>query len=132
MANQNALTAAHIRYLLVLRELTARNGKTRCVDLAAALELSPPSVHNMVDTLMDLGLAGKGARGAVALTELGEEIAGRYSQYYRGAAELLRQGFPELPEQQTIICQLLAQIPEESLMGLCSRQRNIAPESAAS
>ena len=38
MANQNALTAAHIRYLLVLRELIARNGKTRCVDLAAALE----------------------------------------------------------------------------------------------
>ena len=66
------------------------------------------------------------------MTELGEEIAGRYSQYYRGAAELLRQGFPELPEQQTIICQLLAQIPEESLMGLCSRQRNIVPESAAS
>ena len=59
MANQNALTAAHIRYLLVLRELTARNGNTRCVDLAAALELSPPSVHNMVDTLMDLGWRAK-------------------------------------------------------------------------
>ena len=48
MANQNALTAAHIRYLLVLLRLTAANGHTRCVDLAAALGLSPPSVHNMV------------------------------------------------------------------------------------
>ena len=56
MANQNALTAAHIRYLLVLLRLTAANGHTRCVDLAAALELSPPSVHNMVDTMIVSGL----------------------------------------------------------------------------
>ena len=66
MANQNALTAAHIRYLLVLLRLTAANGHTRCVDLAAALELSPPSVHNMVDTMTALGLVKKGTRGAVA------------------------------------------------------------------
>ena len=64
MANQNALTAAHIRYLLVLLRLTAANGHTRCVDLAAALELSPPSVHNMVDTMTALGLVKKGTRGA--------------------------------------------------------------------
>ena len=78
MANQNALTAAHIRYLLVLLRLTAANGHTRCVDLAAAL---------------------------------------------------LRQGFPELTEPQTMISQLLAQVPEESLAGLCDRQ---AVEEAAS
>ena len=71
MANQNALTAAHIRYLLVLLRLTAANGHTRCVDLAAALELSPPSVHNMVDTMTALGLVKKGTRGAVSLTEYG-------------------------------------------------------------
>ena len=104
MANQNALTAAHIRYLLVLLRLTAANGHTRCVDLAAALELSPPSVHNMVDTMTALGLVKKGTRGAVSL------------------AALLRQGFPELTEPQTMICQLLAQVPEESLAGLCDRQ----------
>ena len=112
MANQNALTAAHIRYLLVLLRLTAANGHTRCVDLAAALELSPPSVHNMVDTMTALGLVKKGTRGAVSLTEYGS----------RTAAEMLRQGFPELPEPQTMICQLLAQVPEESLAGLCDHQ----------
>ncbi len=130
MANQNnTLTAAHIRYLLVLRQLTAESGKTRCVDLAAALELSPPSVHNMVDILTGLGLVGKSARGALSLTALGAATADRYSRYYRSAAALLRQCFPELPEQQAMICQLLAQIPEESLAGLCSRQ---LPEEAAS
>lgn len=122
MANQNTLTAAHIRYLLVLRRLTAQSGHTRCVDLAAALELSPPSVHNMVDTMTALGLVQKGARGAVSLTRYGAETAERYGRYYSGAAALLRQGFPELPEPQTVICQLLAQVPEESLAGLCSRQ----------
>ena len=116
MANQNALTAAHIRYLLVLLRLTAANGHTRCVDLAAALELSPPSVHNMVDTM-------------TALTEYGSRTAERYQRYYHSAAALLRQGFPELTEPQTMICQLLAQVPEESLAGLCDRQ---AVEEAAS
>ena len=73
MANQNALTAAHI-LLLVLLRLTAANGHTRCVDLAAALELSPPSVHNMVDTMTALGLVKKGTRGAVSLTEYGSSL----------------------------------------------------------
>lgn len=122
MANQNALTAAHIRYLLVLLRLTAANGHTRCVDLAAALELSPPSVHNMVDTMTALGLVKKGTRGAVSLTEYGSRTAERYQRYYHSAAALLRQGFPELTEPQTMICQLLAQVPEESLAGLCDRQ----------
>ena len=84
MANQNALTAAHIRYLLVLLRLTAANGHTRCVDLAAALELSPPSVHNMVDTMTALGLVKKGTRGAVSLTEYGSRTAERYQRYYHG------------------------------------------------
>lgn len=81
MANQNALTAAHIRYLLVLLRLTAANGHTRCVDLAAALGLSPPSVHNMVDTMTALGLVKKGTRGAVSLTEYGSRTAERYQRY---------------------------------------------------
>ena len=89
MANQNALTAAHIRYLLVLLRLTAANGHTRCVDLAAALGLSPPSVHNMVDTMTALGLVKKGTRGAVSLTEYGSRTAKRYQRYYHSAA-----GFP--------------------------------------
>ena len=108
--------------LLVLLRLTAANGHTRCVDLAAALELSPPSVHNMVDTMTALGLVKKGTRGAVSLTEYGSRTAERYQRYYHSAAALLRQGFPELTEPQTMICQLLAQVPEESLAGLCDRQ----------
>ena len=55
--------------------------------------------------------------------------AKRYQRYYHSAAALLRQGFPELTEPQTMICQLLAQVPEESLAGLCDRQ---AVEEAAS
>ena len=122
-------TAFYYLWLLVLLRLTAANGHTRCVDLAAALELSPPSVHNMVDTMTALGLVKKGTRGAVSLTEYGSRTAERYQRYYHSAAALLRQGFPELPEPQTMICQLLAQVPEESLAGLCDRQ---AVEEAAS
>ena len=85
MANQNALTAAHIRYLLVLLRLTAANGHTRCVDLAAALELSPPSVHNMVDTMTALGLVKKGTRGAVSLTAVLPQRGGTAAAGFPGA-----------------------------------------------
>ena len=71
----------------------------------------------------------KGTRGAVSLTEYGSRTAKRYQRYYHSAAALLRQGFPELTEPQTMICKLLAQVPEESLAGLCDRQ---AVEEAAS
>ena len=79
-------------------------------------------LYNMVDTMTALGLVKKGTRGAVSLTEYGSRTAKRYQRYYHSAAALLRQGFPELPEPQTMICQLLAQVPEESLAGLCDHQ----------
>ena len=42
-------------------------------------------------------------------------------RYYEAVARLLRQGFPRMREEQTAVCALLSQIPEEELEALCRR-----------
>ena len=56
---ERAMTGANIRYLLTLLELQGKDGGVRCVDLAARLQVSKPSVHAMVSSLCQLGLAEK-------------------------------------------------------------------------
>lgn len=59
MTNRRTLTASNIRYLLTMKELDRDGCGVRCVDLASALNLSKPSVHNMMDTFSELGIISK-------------------------------------------------------------------------
>ena len=121
MTNFRKLSPSHIRYLLTMQE-RARQGKgVRSSDIAAALGLSKPSVHNMMKTFMDFGLVRKDAYGAAFFTPQGAETARLCRRYYEAVARLLRQGFPQMREEQTAVCSLLSQIPEEELEALCRR-----------
>ena len=53
MANLRNLSPSHIRYLLTMQELDRQGKGVRSSDIAAALGLSKPSVHNMMKTFMD-------------------------------------------------------------------------------
>ena len=120
-----AVVAAIIRSL----RKNHRAGKTSCgcnkgvrsSDIAAALGRSKPSVHNMMKTFMDFGLVRKDAYGAAFFTPQGAETARLCRRYYEAVARLLRQGFPRMREEQTAVCALLSQIPEEELEALCRR-----------
>lgn len=89
------LSASAIRYLLALKALGHDGGGIRSVDIAAALGLSKPSVHNMMKTFDEMGLVSKNAYGAAYLTRLGKEIADRYGRYYDSVSELLQKSFPD-------------------------------------
>ena len=104
MANQKALTAANIRYLLTMKALDREDKGVRCVDIASSMGLSKPSVHNMMHTLIQLGLVKKDSYGAAFLTEAGHRIALCYSRYYRSVSGLLRSSFPELTDVQGAAC----------------------------
>ena len=54
MANSKLLTASNIRYLLAMKELEKSCQGLRCVDIAATLGLSKPSVHNMLDNFIEI------------------------------------------------------------------------------
>ena len=119
MANLQNLSPSHIRYLLTMQELDRQGKGVRSSDIAAALGLSKPSVHNMMKTFMDFGLVRKDAYGAAFFTPQGAETARLCRRYYEAVARLLRQGFPQMREEQTAVCSLLSQIPEEELEALC-------------
>ena len=55
MDNGKRLTATHIKYLFAVMELDSAGRGARCVDVAAALKISKPSVHNMMDAFSEMG-----------------------------------------------------------------------------
>ena len=67
MANRKALTASNIRYLLTMIKLDQAGKGVRCVDIATNLGLSKPSVHNMMDTLVQMGFVNRNTYGVAFL-----------------------------------------------------------------
>ena len=102
------LSASAIRYLLALKALGHDGGGIRSVDIAAALGLSKPSVHNMMKTFDEMGLVSKNAYGAAYLTRLGKEIADRYGRYYDSVSELLQKSFPDAGNVDAAVYMLLS------------------------
>lgn len=121
MAQKIVLSAAAIRYLLALKSLEREGGGTRSVDIASALGLSKPSVHNMMKTFDEMGIVSKNAYGAAYLTRIGNEIAGRYGRYYNAVTDLLHNSFPDADNIDAAVFFLLAELPEKSLEGLCGK-----------
>ena len=121
MASRKNLTASNIRYLLTVKELDRDGRGARCTDVALALGLTRPSVHNMMKTLIELGLICKDAYGAARLTVAGEQTAARYGRYFRSVHALLTRGFPESDALTSAACALLSELPEAELEGFCVR-----------
>ena len=118
MAHHKELSASHIRYLLTMKQLEQSGSRLRCVDVAAALGLSRPSVHNMMDTLSQMGLIGRSGNGTAYFTQEGRAVAERYAGYYRAVEAMLLRTFPGLEEVQSAACSLMAEIPEPRLSAL--------------
>lgn len=119
-----ALTAANIRYLLVIRELDTRRRGARGTDIARQLGVTKPSVFTMTRNLRELGLAEQEKYGAVCLTPLGRQRAEQYADCY---ALLLRRLEESLgcagADYRSAVCELLADTPERELPPLLARLR---------
>lgn len=124
MNEHTALSAAAIRYLLALKALEREGRGTRSVDIASALGLSKPSVHNMMKTLDALGLVLKNAYGAAYLTQRGKETASRYTRYYGAVEKLLKGSFPDAENLDNAVVLLLSELPPESLEVFCEKEYN--------
>ena len=125
MANTNAnkLSASHIRYLLVLKKLAASDLGVRSVELAAELGVSKPSVCNMLCVLAEIKLVDKQPRSIVYLTQAGNQMAEKYSEYYDAVFAILTKYIS--PES---VCSLIAGMTEDSLEELCFSITNKANE----
>lgn len=123
MANTKTLTASNIRYLLTMKELGRADGGARCIDIAAALKLSKPSVHNMMDSFVRSGLVCKNAYGMAYFTDTGREVAERYARYFDAVSVMLARNFPCAADLRDAACLLLAEIPDEDLEALCRKEQ---------
>lgn len=118
MAIQCELTASNIRYLLVMKKLEKNNGGVRCVDIAAALEKSKPSVHNMMNSFIKMGIISKSSYGACFFTEYGNALAEQYKTLYGTVKKRFKAAFPGVSDAEPAVCSLLAVLPPEYLNAL--------------
>lgn len=121
MTESMRLSASGIRYLLAMHALEKAESGVRSAELAAALGVSRPSVHNMMNTLQGLGLIDKGSYSSARLTDAGRALAQRYGRCLGAAASLLGEDLPADAGMQSALCALLAEMPEANLDALCAR-----------
>lgn len=130
MANTNAnkLSASHIRYLLVLKKLAASDLGVRSVTLAEELGISKPSVCNMLCVLSEMKLVDKQPRSIVYLTQAGNQMAEKYSEYYDAVFTILTKYISPNCIAPEAVCSLIAGMTEDSLEELCFSITNKANE----
>jgi Mn-dependent DtxR family transcriptional regulator len=104
-----------------MKELDRDGCGVRCVDLASALNLSKPSVHNMMDTFSELGIISKTSYGVAHFTDSGNDTARRYGHYYEIVSESLRCMLPDIGDLQMAVCSLLSEVPQDSLEHMSRR-----------
>jgi DtxR family Mn-dependent transcriptional regulator len=125
------LSAANIKYLLVLGELEKSGSGVRCVDVAKRLGVTKPSVYTMINTLCSLKLVSKERYGTVHLTDIGREKMVLYTDCFQILFKKL-EGSLELNMEDCFnaACAVLARTPEAELATL--RQKLCAKGDEAS
>ena len=119
--SDSILSAAHIKYLIVINELDYNETGIRCVSVADTLHITKPSVHTMMNTLKKMELIEKDRYGMACLTEQGRAFAERYSRYYKTVCMYFDKILPKDVDLKTVACALLAEIPIDGLEVMCKR-----------
>lgn len=117
MSNKITLTASQIRYLLALKKLNSSDG-IRGSDIAVELGLSKPSVHNMMDTFIELDFIEKEPGGQVFMTEYGLYTASEYEGYFKKVKKKLSSQTAMDISLDIAICAFLAELSEQCLGAL--------------
>lgn len=123
MNAERPLTAAHLRYLLVMRRLAEgadEGAGVRSVSMARALGLQKSTVHAMLVSLQAMGLVRKSNYGSAFFTPQGRALADRYHRYFQAVRGMLESRFPRCPALDDAACALLAALPPESLERFCA------------
>lgn len=125
MCEMQTLSAAGIRYLIVLNDLDGECG-VRCIDIAEKLKLTKPSVHRMIEALSARGLVDKAKYGTVFMTEEGRRLAAQYAAYFNAVFHFLSQKLCLQPQNaQNAAIALLAEIPDEQIDNVCEKMRDL-------
>ena len=117
------ITAAKLRYLLTISELTqAQKGKVRCIDVAVQLGVARPSACRMLAVFAKEGLLSRSNAQGLRLTEAGCGLVSRYEADYQALCRYFEERL-KLPAFDARECAmaLLASAPESSRRALCAK-----------
>ncbi len=78
MNNTKKLTSSQIRYMIWLFRLSRSGAGVKNIELATVLELSKPSIHNMLKSLAEMGIVTKETYGLAHFTDEGRRLANKY------------------------------------------------------
>ena len=126
MANRKRPTAAQLRYLLVMREIS-EDGTVRSADVARALGVRKPSVYSIMNAFSEAGWIEKGRYGAAVFTEEGRRLLNRYASACYAIEDALTAHFPPLSDVRAVACTLLSELSDESLETLASAGMQALP-----
>ena len=87
-AGDNALTASMEDYLEMIYRLSQKDGYTRVNDLAASLNVQPPSVTKMTQKLNEKKLLNYKKYGMIHLTEEGKKLGKYFLERHNTLKEL--------------------------------------------
>ena len=125
IVGETVLSASNIKYLLVLNHLDINGEGIRCTDIAEALNVSKPSVHQMMKTMNEMELVNKSKYGTVFLTRKGRTLANVYNEYYLTICAYFQNVlFSEKSDAKTIAMILISEISTEQLNIICDKMKS--------
>lgn len=115
MPNKELPTAAHIRYMLVMKKLDKGFG-IRSIDVAEKLGFSKPSVHSMMKVLSGMNYIKKENHGLIYFTELGYKMAEIYERCYEAVAAKFGEGINDRNSFESAIYAFLGGLSHQDLI----------------
>lgn len=115
MDNSVKFTSSQIRYMICLLRLSRGGYGVKNVEIATALDYSKPSVHNMLKSLIDLGVVRQETFGLAHFTDEGRVLARKYAVCYAELEKKMTELCGNGAASENAICGLLADMPYDRL-----------------
>jgi len=80
--NNVKFTSSQIRYMICMLRLSRGGYGVKNVEIATALDYSKPSVHNMLKSLVDMGVVNQEIFGLAHFTDEGRVLAIKYERCF--------------------------------------------------
>ena len=126
MDNNVKFTSSQIRYMICMLRLSRGGYGVKNVEIATALDYSKPSVHNMLKSLVDMGVVNQEIFGLAHFTDEGRVLAIKYEHCFH----LLENKMNELcgvgATTEIAICGILADMSLDKIDKLYNRKNEVS------
>jgi Mn-dependent DtxR family transcriptional regulator len=112
------MTGAQIKYILTIYRIQKETG-ARLTDIAEAMQISKPSVYQMIGQLDKMGLVKSNGQGRYGLTQTGQETAAGYARQYLALYQFLIQEICMQQESANTVATSLLALEDHALSELC-------------